>query len=151
MALGTFTWFDKALIKIANGTISLTGTNFIVVLSSSSQAISKSFVGSSGAARYGDLTAELATANGYTNGGLSLSGLALIASGSTVNWGSSAMSWTLTGAGISFRYAMIFDNAATNKDLICFLDMDTTAVGNITVAAGPLVITPNPYILGWTS
>jgi len=151
MALGTFTWFDKALVKIANGTINLAGTNFNVVLATISQPMSKSFVGSSGAARYADLTAELATANGYTNGGLALSGFSLIGSGSSVSWSTAAMTWTLTGGGIAFRYALIFDNSATNKDLLCFLDMDTSAGSNITVSAGPLVITPNPSIVGWSS
>lgn len=151
MALGSFTWFDKALIKIANGTISLTGTNFKAVLATFSQPMSKSFAGSSGAAKYSDLTAELATANGYTNSGLAMSGFGLVASGSSVTWSSAAMSWTLTGAGLTFRYLIIYDNSGATKDLLCFLDMDTSSGSNITVAAGPLVVTPNPSILGWSS
>jgi hypothetical protein len=42
------------------------------VLTTSTQAITRTFTGSSGNARYTDLTNELGTASGYTAGGVAL-------------------------------------------------------------------------------
>lgn len=148
MAAGNFTWFDRALKKIADGTINLTGTSFKVALLTSSQVIGQTFVGSSGDCRFADLTGELSTANGYTNGGQALTTETLTRSGATVTFTADPWSWTITGAGITFKYAVIWDDAATNKDLLCFVDLDTSG-GSVTVPAGPLTFNPSSGIVGW--
>lgn len=152
MAAGPFTWFNQALLKIANNTILLTGTSFKVVLTTSTQALSASFNGTSGNCQYSDLTAELATANGYTNGGLALANETLSRSTNTVTWTADNMVWSITSTGIACRYAVIYDDAATNKDLLCFCDLDPSIAGNVTIAAGPLWITPSGNgILKWNT
>lgn len=151
MAAGPFTWFNQALLKIANGTISLTGTSFKVALTTSTQALTAGFNGTSGDCRYSDLTAELTTANGYTAGGLALTGETLSRNTNTVTWTSDAMTWTITSTGIACRYAVIYDDAATNKDLLCFCDLDPTATGNLTILAGTLQIVPSTSILKWST
>lgn len=148
MAAGNFTWFDHALKKIADGTINMNGTNFKVALLASTQSLSQSFVGSSGDCRYADLTAELATANGYTNGGLALANETLTRSGANVTFTADPWAWTITGAGITYKYLVMWDDAATNKDLVCFVDMDTSG-GSVTVPAGPLTYNPSSGIVGW--
>jgi hypothetical protein len=140
--LGNFTLFDAALAKIMNaaGPINLTSGTIKAVLTTNSQALSHSFVGASGNARYADLTAELATASGYTNGGVALSGLSIAGASNLWYWTAAPWSWTLSGS-IVFKYCVLFDFAATNKDLLAFVDMDTGGT-NITAVAGALQYTP---------
>lgn len=152
MAAGPFTWFNQALIKVTNGTINMAGTNFYAALTLSAQPLTAAFNGTSGNCQYSDLTSQTANGNGYTTGGLALTGETLSRSANVVTWTSSVMSWTITSTGITCRYLVIYDNAATNKDLLCFCDLDPTATGDLTVLAGPLVITPDANgILKWNT
>lgn len=144
---GPMTWMDRALQKIADGTIHLSSDTFHMVLLGSSQALSATFTGSSADGRYADLTNELSTANGYTNGGLALTSAAL--SRPAVNstaWTTAAARWTLTGT-INFKYAAIVDWTATNKDILGYLDMDTGG-GLVSPGAGLFALNPDPT-LGW--
>lgn len=144
MAAGPFTWFNQALLKVLNGTINLsTGTNFNVALTLSAQPLTAAFNGASGNCQYSDLTSQTANGNGYTTGGLALTGESLTRTTNVVKWTADNMAWTITGAGITCRYAVIYDNAATNKDLLCFCDLDPLATGDLSVIAGPLWITPD--------
>lgn len=150
MAVGPYTWFNQALKKIADGTINLNGTSFKAVLTTVSQSLSKTFDGSSGFCRYSDLTAELATANGYTNGGLALAAETLSRSANVVKWTADPISWTLSGT-ISFKYLVIFDDGATNKDLLCFCDLDVGGSVNIDAIPPTLLITPDALgMLTWS-
>jgi hypothetical protein len=152
MAAGPFTWFNQALIKITNGTMPLSGTGYNVALTLTAQPLTAAFNGTSGDCRYSDLTSQTANGNGYTTGGLALTGESLTRTTNVVKWTADAMNWTITGAGITCRYAVIYDNSATNKDLLCFCDLDPLAAGDLTVIAGPLIITPDGNgILRWTT
>lgn len=151
MAVGNFFLFDRALLKLQDGTINLESMALKAVLTDIAQPLDKTFTGSSGDARYADLTAELSTANGYTAGGVSLSGVtlsrptALIAQLTASNW-----SWTITSTGITFKYCVLFVGGATNDDLLAVVDCEDTG-GSLILAAGPLVITPNANgIIDWT-
>jgi hypothetical protein len=144
---GNWTWIDRALQKIADGTILLNSHTFHMVLLGSGQAVSATFAGGSGDARYADLSAELATANGYTAGGVAMSSTALSRpSVSQVNFSSAVVSWTLTGS-ITYKYAAIVDWSATNKDILGFMDTDTGG-GTISPVAGLYALNPDP-LLGW--
>lgn len=144
---GTVTWINRALKKIGDGTLNLSADSFRVVLLNASQPISAGFTGASGDARYGDLTGELSTGNGYANGGLALSGVTLSRPASnTVAWSSAAAQWTLT-ASITFKYAAWIDWTAANKDIVCFADFDTSG-GSISPLAGLFAINPDPAN-GW--
>lgn len=144
---GAMIWFDRTLKKIADGTLSLSSDTFHASLLTATQAMSATFVGASGDARYADLTAELATASGYTIGGLALSSVSLArAAVNQTVFTSAPLAWTLTGT-ITFKYMAIYDFTTTNKDLIGFCDMDTTG-GSVSPVAGPLQIQPDAT-LGW--
>lgn len=152
MAAGPFTWFNQALLKIANNTMPLSGTGFYAALTTSTQALTAGFNGTSGNCQYSDLTAEVATGNGYTLGGLALTGESLTRSTNVVTWTCDSIQWTITSTGIAVRYLVIYDNSAANKDLLCFCDLDPTAGGNLTVSAGPLWVTPaGTGVLKWST
>ena len=152
MPVGNFTWFNQALIKVANNTIPLTGTNFYAALTLTAQPLTAAFNGTSTNCQYSDLTSQTANGNGYTTGGLALTGESLTRTANVVKWTSDNIAWAITGAGITCRYIVIYDNAATNKDLLCFCDLDTSATADLTVLAGPLWVTPDANgILRWTT
>lgn len=145
---GPLTWFDQAVLKVGTG-ILLGSDSFKAILLGSGQAISNTFAGTSTDCRYSDLTAELATANGYTTGGLALTSVTLTRTLAVVKWNASPISWTLTGAGITWKYFVIYDDTIASKPLICYCDMDTTG-GSLTAIAGLLQYTPDPAgLLGW--
>ena len=147
---GAWTILNLAKLKVMESTINLAADNFNVVLCSSSQALSASFTGSSGQARYADLTGELATANGYTVGGVNLASPTLTLAGATVTFNGGNPSWTLTGSGITFKYAVIIDESAANKDILAYCDMDTSG-GSVSPIAGSMEIQENAGgILTWT-
>lgn len=143
MAAGPFIEFDYALLKTRDGTILTHSHTFHMVLLGSAQALSRSFVGGSGDCRYADLTAELTTANGYTTGGVALTTIAWSRVGTPkVKWTSDPATWTLTGAGITYKYAAVVDWTDANKSLWGFMDLDTGG-GSISPVAGPHSISPN--------
>lgn len=144
---GPFVVFDRAKMYFADGTgLLLPASAFKAVLATSSQAIDHTFVGASADCRYADLTAELATANGYTAAGLTLSGVAISRSSApVVEWTTANAVWTLTNT-ITFKYFLIYNNTVANKNLIGYCDMDTTP-GSISPIAGTLTIQPNGS--GW--
>lgn len=65
-------------------------------------------------------TNELATANGYTQGGATLSGQA-VTEAATTKWDATDVQWTATGAGFTAYHAVIYDSTA-GDDLICSID-----------------------------
>ncbi len=148
-SLGAFTWFDRALPKIADP-INLVSDSFKIVLCTAAQPFTKIFAGASTDCRYSDLAAELPTANGYTLGGITLSGVALTRLLSVVKWTADPVSWTF-GANIPLKWIVIYSNTATNKDLLCFCNIDTTTALDTLALAGTFGITPNAAgILTWS-
>lgn len=91
-------------------------------------------------AHQSDLTNEVASANGYTTGGITLSNKTFTQGTKTLTndsfvFKSDNPSWTVTGGGFTYRYAVIIDttsgSAATNP-LIGYIDFGQ----DIVVAAG---------------
>lgn len=137
MPIGTWTPFRKSVEKISKGVIDLSSHDFKLVLCNSSQVLTSSFVGTSTDARYSDLTGELATGNGYVSGGVSLTSPEIATVANVSTWQTDDGLITLTGS-LTFKYGLIYDNTTTNKDLICFVDMDTDG-GNASATISPLV------------
>lgn len=150
MAGGPFRWFNAALDKTDLLDTLPTGT-FKAVLCGAAQAIDPTFVGASGDCRYADLTAELATAGGYTAGGLSLSNIVFSRVANVVSWTADPLIWALSSA-ITYKYLIIYaDNA--NDDLLCFMDANTASgVATSSPVAGSFEVTPNASgIVGWST
>lgn len=102
-------------------------------------------------AHYATLTNELANGNGYTTAGEALTGVSYSETGGTATLTSNPASWTASGGNLVFRFAVLYDDTATNKDLIAYCLLDTTpaditvpngATGTVTInASGILLLT----------
>jgi hypothetical protein len=138
MPAGNFIVFNLAKLKLANGTFDLDTQTFKMALTTSSQALAATFVGTSTDCRYADLTAEVAAGGGYTTGGKTLSATWTQATG-TITFDCDDQAWT--SSTITAKYAVIYaDN--TNDDLLCFVDLDTGG-GSVSTVSGTLTVTIN--------
>jgi hypothetical protein len=111
-----------------------------MALTTSSQAIDATFAGTSTDCRYADLTAEVASGNGYTTGGKLLT-VTVTRSGSTVTVDCDDQTWT--SASFTAKYAVIYDNTSTNKDILGFADLETTSGTGLTPVNGSLFVVIN--------
>lgn len=89
---------------------------------------------------YNDLTNELATAVGYTSGGVTLTGVALAydAASDQVRLDFADPSWTFTGAGPTWRYGVVYVDtagASSTDPLLLLLDWGSsqTVSGTYTI------------------
>lgn len=137
MPAGPWIVFNRAKEKLADGTFDLDGHTFNVALCLATQSLAADFAGASTDARYADLTHELANGDGYATGGEALSGVTWNRSGGTVTFDCADPQWTeMTKTGI--KYAVIYSDTATNKDLLAFCALDTD--GTIAVTDGTFTI-----------
>jgi len=77
--------------------------------------------------------------NGYTTGGETLTGVTLTQSGSPVRSKLDANDVTWTALTATFRYGILYDDTATDKDLIAYLIFDTTPA-DITISAIDFIV-----------
>jgi len=85
---------------------------------------------------YADLSGdELATSGGYTNGGATLTSVTSTSSSGLWTLGAADTTWTGSGGGFSFRYAILRNSSAPSEELIGYLDFGYL----ITVTSGQTV------------
>lgn len=75
-------------------------------------------------AQYATLTNQVATANGYTATGTSVTPGWTRSTG-TVTFDTSDAAWTASGGSITARFAVLYDNTSTNKDLVAYCLLDS--------------------------
>lgn len=138
MAAGAWQVLNKAKEKLMDGTIDLDTHSFKVALCEAAQALAVTFA--TGNAGYADLTDETANGSGYTTGGQALTGVTWVEAAGVITWDCANPQWTsMTKTGL--KYAVIYDDTATNKDIVCFCELESG--GTINVTAGTLDITIN--------
>lgn len=150
MPVGNFTLFNIAKKKLTDGTFDLDSHTWKAILCDASQSLDATFAGASTDCRLSDITGQLSTANGYTSGGQTLTSVTLTRSTGTVTFDSADPAWTLTGAGITYKYLVLYDSTDANSGLLGFVDADTTS-GSSTISplAGTHTVAVNAS--GWFS
>jgi hypothetical protein len=144
MASGAFVFFDKAILNIANATNLLSSANtFKMTLHTSSWTPSLS-----ADEVYADVDNELTTANGYTNGGITLANDALTESSGVTKFTFDAAVWTATGGSIAaWRYAIVRASGTLNgkvDPLVGYFIGDSTPADiPATTVGNTLTITPH--------
>lgn len=129
----SLTFYQSFREYVADGTIDLDTDTFKVTLHSSS------YTPNAGTHTvYADLTNELSTASGYTNGGDALGSVTWNRSGGTVTFDAADTVWTASGGSITARYAVIRKDGTANaivSPLICYILLDTTPA-DVTATTG---------------
>lgn len=140
MTAGIFTLYNGVSEYLGDGTIDLDNDAFSVTLHSSA------YMPSGAHDVYANLTNELATANGYTNGGAALVGVTWSRVGGVTTFDSNDQVWTAAGGSITARYAVLRDTTA-NK-LIGYMLLDAAPADVTATAGNTLTVGPDPAE-GW--
>lgn len=120
----SITFYQSFREYVADGTFDLNSDTFKVSLHTSTYTPS-----ASSHTVYADLTNELSTASGYTNGGATLGSVTWNRSGGTVTFDAADTVWTASGGSITARYAVIRKSGTANTrvdPLVAYILLDTT-------------------------
>lgn len=148
MAAGTLTLYDRFAKYLGDGTIDvdLAGSNLTGAL-----FLSTSNANTGTLNIYGDLTNEVATAFGYTQGGALLTSVVWTQTLAKTKFSSASVQWTASGGSIVARFFVIYCNATLNgivKPLVGRCLLDSTPADVTALAGQPFVVTPDST-LGW--
>jgi hypothetical protein len=141
MAAGTFTLYDSVAELIADATIDLDNDTFALQLHTSS------YTPSAAHDELADLTNEHANGNGYTTGGITLTGVTWNRASGVATFDSNDVVWTASGGSIVARYAVLIDLTSTNDKLIGYMLLDSTPA-NVTATTGNTLTIATPAA-GW--
>lgn len=128
--------YAKAILSIANKEADLNTDALKVALFTSTLSITQATDAYFDAAPY--TSNEVANANGYATGGVALGSPTIATAALVFTFDGADVSWTVTGAGFTYRYAIVYDSTpGASKPLIAWQDFgtDVTAVaGTHTIA-----------------
>jgi hypothetical protein len=131
MAAGPWVIYNEFKATLGLKTLNLNADSMKVALFTSSSNCGSASLAT---ARYAILTNQVANANGYTTGGVVCAATYSQTSG-TATFDTADASWTASGGSITARFAVLYDDTATNKDLICYCLLDSTPA-DVTVTSG---------------
>jgi len=138
MAAGKWKLYDTAKLKIGQGLIDLDGHTFKMALFTSSSNCNTLTHD-----ELADLTSQVANGDGYTTGGVTLTGVTFTNSSGTSTFNCDDLEWIASGAGFICRFAVIYDDTVSGDPLLAVCLLDTTPA-DVTVTAGnALTITIN--------
>ena len=138
MAAGRWKMYHSAKKSIGDGTIDLDTHTFKAALflsTSNANTLTNTLLA--------DLTNQHANANGYTTGGVALTGVTWVTATSTTTWDANNPSWTATGGSITARFGVIYDDTATGDPLVCVCLLDTTPADVTATDGNTFLITIN--------
>lgn len=143
-AAGKWKLYDFAKLYIGNGTWDLDDTTNVKagLYLSTSNANTLSL----GTGILADLTNEHANANGYTTGGLAVTGVTWTRSGGTITFDCDNFAWTASGGSIVARFCVVYKNATVNsivKPLLCVCLLDTAPADVTATDTNPLTVQHN--------
>lgn len=119
--MATVTLFDSFVEAVAEGVHNLASNALKVALTNAAPSTSSD-------TQYSDLT-EIAAGNGYTTGGVAATVDSSSQTGGVYTLVLSGISWTASGGDIAAnRYAVLYNDTASNKELIAVADLGVSAV-----------------------
>lgn len=148
MPAGKYTSPDKTLFNFVNATnlLAATPSNFRLSLHTSAwtpnNATDEVFA---------DVTGELATGNGYTNGGAAMTNVTLTQTGGVIKFTSDPVVFTATGSGIpAWRYSVIRYNGTWNGKVnpIVAYALGDDAPADVPVTTDGNTVTLSPNVAG---
>lgn len=144
MAAGKWKVYEQAKLRIGNLTIDISdATNWkMALLLSTSNANGLAI----GTGVYGDLTNEVANANGYTTGGVAIASETWTNAAGTMTFTCANGLWTASGGSITARFAVIYKNATVNiivKPLLCVCLLDVTPADVTATTGNPFTVQIN--------
>lgn len=137
----SITFYDSFREYVADGTIDLDTDTFKVTLHTSTYTPNASTH-----TVYADLTNELSTAFGYTNGGATLGSVTWGHSGGAATFDAADTTWTASGGSIVARYAVIRKSGTANAivdALVAYVLLDTTPADVTTTDTNTLTLAWN--------
>jgi len=121
MAASKWYIYDEFIELSRDGTTDLdTNTFKMALFQSTSNAATLSTAG------YAALTNEVANANGYTTGGVTLTSVTWGQTSGTGTFDCADAVWTASGGSIAARFAVIYDDTPAGKTLVGYSLLDTT-------------------------
>lgn len=130
MAAGNWTFPNAARTSLLDGSFDLDTDTFKIALFTSAWD-------GPGATTYAT-TNEVATAYGYTQGGITINQMALSGTSTVTVNNSAAIVWTASGGSIVARYAAIYENGGK---FLCYCLLDSSPADVTTTDGNTLTIT----------
>ena len=130
MAAGPWVLHDKAKLYMQDGTVDLDTHTLKVALYTSASNVATNSVDGLAAA-----TNQVASGNGYTTGGWTVTGAVLSEASGTVKFDSNDPAWTAAGGTITAKYAVLYDDTVTTPvadPIICHCLLDTVTDVSVT-------------------
>lgn len=129
MAAGKWKVYETAKESIGDGLIDLDTHTFKMALftsASNANTLSQN--------AYGGLSNEVANGDGYTTGGITLTGVTWAQVAGVATFTCDDAEWIASGSGITARFAVIYDDTASGDPLLCVCDLNgsdaTATAGN---------------------
>lgn len=134
-AAGPWTVYNDAKLNSWKALFNLPSDSFKVALFTSASVAINDQVTPATYASFASDAHEVANGNGYTTGGVAVTGASLTGGGATgtITFSTGNATWTASGAGFTARAAVIYDTTTGYAIAYCLLD---STPADVTVSAG---------------